>query len=92
MIDDELLGDYVYPTNVLYYQRGEGYDMNRDKIELDFEDDMGEQYFDTFLFKLEDKNVWLDLQKGREFRKLNSPFTDYDSYLADSINSSSCNC
>ena len=91
VIDDGLLGDYVYPTNVLYYQRGEGYDMNRDKIELDFEDDMGEQYFDTFLFKLEDKNVWLDLQKGREFRKLNSPFTDYDSYLADSINSSSGN-
>ena len=36
-INDELLGDTVLPMGVLYYQRGEGYDVNRDEIQLDDE-------------------------------------------------------
>ena len=75
VIDEELLGDYVYPMNTLYYQRGEGYDMNRDKIELDFEDDMGEQYFETYLFKLISGNTWLNLQKGED-KILNIPISN----------------
>ena len=27
-INDELLGDTVFPMGVLYYQKGDGYDVN----------------------------------------------------------------
>ena len=74
-IDEELLGDSVYPIDTLYYQRGEGYDMNRDEIRLYLEDDMGEQYYDTFLYQLIEKNVWLNLQKGED-RILNIPISN----------------
>ena len=63
-IDEELLGDYPYPLGVLYYQNGEGYDMNRDEILLDYDSDMGEQYYDTYLLKLVDTCWWQNLQES----------------------------
>ena len=62
-INDELLGDNVFPVDTLYYQRGEGYDINRDKILLDFESDYGEQYFNTYLYKLTERDWWHNLQE-----------------------------
>jgi hypothetical protein len=61
---EELLGDYPYPLGVLYYQNGEGYDMNRDEILLDYDSDMGEQYYDTYLLKLVDTCWWQNLQES----------------------------
>lgn len=62
-INEELLGDYVFPVYTLYYQKGGGYDMNRDQILLDFESDYGEQYYSTHLYKLTQGDWWHDLQK-----------------------------
>lgn len=50
-VDDELVGNVTYPLFTLYYQRGEGYDCERDAIKLDYEDDYGEQYWDTYIIK-----------------------------------------
>ena len=62
-INDELLGDYVFPADILYYQRGEGYDINRDEILLDSEGWNEEQYYSTHLFKLTERDWWHDLQE-----------------------------
>lgn len=62
IIDDELLGDSVYPV-IIYYQRGEGYDMKRDIINLDLEGDCGEQYWETHLFKLTNMYEWENLKE-----------------------------
>lgn len=62
-INEELLGDYVFPVYALYYQKGGGYDVNRDRILLDFESDYGEQYYSTHLYKLTQGDWWHDLQK-----------------------------
>lgn len=65
-IEEGLLGDSVYPLFVLYYQKGEGYDMSRDEIELEYDSDYGEQYFDTYLCKLRNLCWWIDLQKDKK--------------------------
>lgn len=62
-INDELLGNDVYSLRALYYQRGEGYDMERDQIELEDEGDSEEQYYDTYLMKVEDGDYWTNLQE-----------------------------
>lgn len=49
-VDDDLMGDNVYPLITLYYQQGEGYDCVRDVIKLDYEGDNGEQYWDTYIY------------------------------------------
>lgn len=61
-INDELMGDDVFPIDRLYYQRGEEADIDTDAIDLDFDSDMGEQYFDTYLMEVEDGDCWTDLQ------------------------------
>lgn len=63
IINDDLLGDYVYPIDTLYYQQGDGYDAERDKICLDFESDCGEQYYSTHIFQVTEKDYWKNLQK-----------------------------
>lgn len=65
-IEEELLGDYVFPLGVIYYQKGDGYDMIRDEIELEFISDFGEQYWDTRLYKLRYKCSWTNLHKVKE--------------------------
>ena len=62
-INDELTGDYTFPMCTIYYQNGDGYDMLRDKIDLDFESDYGEQYWETRLLKVEQYDYWIDLRK-----------------------------
>ena len=62
-INDELLGDTVLPMGVLYYQRGEGYDVNRDEIQLDDEGCDEEQYYETHLYELTEGDWWNDLQE-----------------------------
>ena len=61
-INDELMGDDVFPIDRLYYQRGESADIDSDAIDLDFDSDMGEQYYDTYLMEVEDGDCWTDLQ------------------------------
>lgn len=62
-INDELLGDTVFPIGSLYYQRGEGYDVNRDEIPLDDEGCDEEQYYETHLYELTEGDWWNDLQE-----------------------------
>lgn len=62
-INDELMGNYVYPLDRLYYQRGEGYDEERDRIELEIENDGEEQYYDTYLMEVSDGDYWHNLQE-----------------------------
>ena len=62
-ISDELLGDSVYPFFKLYYQQGEGYDMNRDQIDLEDDGCDEEQYWQTLLLKLENRDEWTNLRK-----------------------------
>ena len=47
----------------IYYQNGDGYDMWRDKIDLDFVSDYGEQYWETRLLKVDHYDYWIDLRK-----------------------------
>ena len=62
-INDELLGDTVFPMGVLYYQKGDGYDVNRDEIQLDDEGSDEEQYYETHLYELTEGDWWHDLQE-----------------------------
>lgn len=62
-IEEELVGDTVFPLFKLYYQKGEGYDIERDVIELEFESDLGEQYYDTYLCSLKELNWWTNLKE-----------------------------
>lgn len=65
-IDDELMGDDVFPLDTIYYQRGESMNVEEDVINLDFDDDMGEQYYDTYLMRVKKKNLWQNLQEDDE--------------------------
>lgn len=64
-IDDELMGDTVYPID-LYYQRGEGADIERDIIDLDLECDGDIQDYNTYLMSARDGNGWTDLKSEME--------------------------
>ncbi len=59
-ISDELIGDTMYPI-VLYYQKGEKPNLENDKIEMEFESDCGEQYWDIYLMELEYGDEWHNL-------------------------------
>ena len=57
-VDDELLEDDVFCAGELYYQKGDKINLEEDLIYMD---DIGwneEQYYDTFLYKLTEKNWW----------------------------------
>ena len=58
-IDDELVGDDVYPIFGLYYQRGEGYDLERDMLDFDPDGLFEEQYQNYIgVMKLEEGRYW----------------------------------
>lgn len=58
-IDDELVGDDVYPIFGVYYQRGEGYDLERDIIDFDPDGLFEEQYQNYIgIMKLEEGRYW----------------------------------
>ena len=58
-IDDELVGDDVYPIFGLYYQRGEGYDFERDGIDFDPDGLFEEQYQNYIgVMRLEEGRYW----------------------------------
>ena len=58
-IDDELIGDDVYPIFGLYYQRGEGYDLERDMLDFDADGLFEEQYQNYIgIMKLEEGRYW----------------------------------
>ena len=59
-ISDELTGDAMYPI-VLYYQKGEKPNLDNDKIQMEFESDLGEQYWDIYLMELEYGDEWHNL-------------------------------
>jgi hypothetical protein len=61
-LDDQLVGDCIYPIWDLYYQKGEGYDMERDSIGMDYQDDCGEQYWNTYLIEVKKSNFWVKLR------------------------------
>ena len=61
-ISDELLGDSVSLFK-LYYRQGEGYEMNRDQIDLEDDGCDEEQYWQTLLLKLENRDEWSNLRK-----------------------------
>lgn len=60
-IDDELMGDDVYPLDKIYYQRGESINLQNDMIELDIEEDMGEQYYKTYVMEVESRHFWTEI-------------------------------
>lgn len=62
-INDELMGNYVYSLDAIYYQRGEGFDTERDQIELEDESFAEEQYYDTYLMEVSDGDYWHNLQE-----------------------------
>lgn len=58
-IDDELVGEDVYPLFRVYYQRGEGYDLERDTIDFDPDGLFEEQYQNYIgVMKLEEGRYW----------------------------------
>lgn len=60
-ISDELTGDAMYPI-VLYYQKGEKPNLDADMIEMEFESDCGEQYWDIYLMELKYGDEWINLR------------------------------
>lgn len=60
-INDELLGDDVFPIDTIYYQQGESINLDNDRIDLDFDSDMGEQYFHTHILKVEERDYWTEI-------------------------------
>ena len=58
-IDDELVGEDVYPIFGVYYQRGEGCDLERDIIDFDADGLFEEQYQNYVgIMKLEEGRYW----------------------------------
>ncbi len=58
-IDDELVGEEVYPIFGVYYQRGEGYDLERDILDFDPDGLFEEQYQNYIgIMKLEEGRYW----------------------------------
>ena len=57
-INDELMGDTVFPITAIYYLRGNTPDPKKDDMNWDFISDMGEQYYDTYLFSVKEKDWW----------------------------------
>lgn len=58
-IDDELVGEDVYPLFGVYYQRGEGYDFERDRIDFDPDGLFEEQYQNYIgVMRLEEGRYW----------------------------------
>lgn len=58
-IDDELVGEDVYPLFGVYYQRGEGYDLERDRIDFDPDGLFDEQYQNYIgVMRLEEGRYW----------------------------------
>lgn len=62
-INDELMGNDTFPMYALYYQRGEGLDLERDLIDLEPNGCDEEQYYDTYLMKVSDGDYWQNLQE-----------------------------
>ena len=63
-INDELMGDDVFPIDTIYYRRGKNIDLEGDKIGLEDNSDWTEeQYFDTYLMEVEDGDCWTDLNE-----------------------------
>ena len=60
-IDDELVGEDVYPIFGVYYQRGEGCDLERDIIDFDPDGLFEEQYQNYVgIMKLEEGRYWME--------------------------------
>jgi len=58
-IDDELVGEDVYSLFGVYYQRGEGYDLERDIIDFDPDGLFDEQYQNYIgVMRLEEGRYW----------------------------------
>lgn len=59
-IDDELVGEDVYPIFSVYYQRGEGYDLKRDVINFDPENGLFEEQYQNYIgvMRLEEGRYW----------------------------------
>lgn len=62
-IDDELTGEYLYPFMNIFYQQGETPDLEKDDLHWEYDSDMGEQYWDTYLFKVENEDEWENLKE-----------------------------
>lgn len=62
-LDDQLVRNCIYPIWNLYYQKGEGYDMERDSIDVEFISDYGDQYYDVYLIEVKESNYWVNLQE-----------------------------
>jgi len=63
VINDELIGDDVFPMDKLYYQRGEKPSMDEDIIELDSDLGEVEQYYETYLMQVDNGDNWTNLQE-----------------------------
>jgi hypothetical protein len=61
-ISDELMGDDVFPLDTIYYQRGESIKLDADIIYLEHREDQGEQYYETFLLRVEEGDWWHNLK------------------------------
>lgn len=61
-INDELTGDDVFPFENICYQKGNTPNLYEDNLDLEFESDYGEQYFDTYLYEVSHKDYWKNLQ------------------------------
>lgn len=62
-IDDELTGGYLYPCINIFYQLGNKPDMGKDNLKWIYDSDMGEQYWDTYLMRVENENEWENLKE-----------------------------
>jgi len=64
-INDELTGDTMYPIT-LYYQKEETPNLDNDMVYMEFESDLGEQYWDIYLMKLEYGDEWQNLKREED--------------------------
>lgn len=57
-VNDELMGDTVFPITAVYYLRGNTPDPTTDNLDWDYDGDHEEQYYDTYLYEVSDKDYW----------------------------------
>lgn len=69
VINDELLGDDIFQSDVIYYQRGVEPSLEDDVICVDEGDDGDEQYHETYLMDVTEGDWWHDLNKDNGLTK-----------------------
>ena len=62
-INDELMDDDVYPMSNVYYRKKQTMIPKNDTLHMEFNSYADEQYYDTYIYSVKDKDYWVRLSE-----------------------------